>query len=80
VLLAALTIGGGFLYGALRLRLASVWPVMAVHAVFGSVVAASAPGGARYLAFLLLSTLGFVLYGLYLLRKPFPGTPAGGPV
>jgi membrane protease YdiL (CAAX protease family) len=70
VLLAALAVGGGFVYGALRWRLSSVWPAFVVHAVLAFVVAVSAPAGSLYLLFLLLSTFGFVLYGLFLLRKP----------
>jgi membrane protease YdiL (CAAX protease family) len=67
VLLAALAVGGSFVYGALRWRLGSVWPAFVVHAVLAFAVAA--PAGVPYLIFLLLSTFGFVLYGLFLLRK-----------
>jgi membrane protease YdiL (CAAX protease family) len=70
VLLAALAIGGGFAYGALRWRIGSVWPAFLVHAVLAFVVAVGAPAGGPYLLFLFLSTFGFVAYGLFLLRNP----------
>jgi len=70
VLLSALAVGGGFAYGALRWRLGSVWPSVAVHAVLAVAVGVGAPAGGPYLLFLLLSTFGFVAYGLFLLRDP----------
>jgi len=63
---------GAFMYAALRWRTASVWPAMLVHAVFGFAGAISTPGAVPYLVLLLAiaSTLGFVGYGMFLLRNP----------
>ncbi|HZB81940.1 MAG TPA: hypothetical protein VE288_03720, partial [Rubrobacteraceae bacterium] len=61
-----------FMYAALRWRTASVWPAMLVHAVFSFASAISTPGAVPYLILLLgiASTLGFVGYGVLLLRNP----------
>lgn len=61
---------GGFTYAALRWRTASLWPVLFVHVFIALALAISAPGAPLYLALLVLSTLGFILYGLFLLRNP----------
>ncbi len=61
---------GGFTYGALRWRTASIWPVLFLHAFIAVAIASSAPGANLYLVLLLLSTFGFVAYGLLLLRNP----------
>lgn len=69
VRLTALAVCGGFAYGALRWRTASIWPVIAVHAAFAFAVDIAALGTVTYRVLMLLSTLGFVLYGLFLLRN-----------
>ena len=61
---------GGFTYAALRWRTTSIWPVFLVHTLISLAVAISTLGATLYLALLLLSTLGFILYGLFLLRNP----------
>jgi uncharacterized protein len=63
---------GAFMYAALRWRTASVWPAMLVHAVYSFAGDISTPGAVPYLILLLAiaSTLGFVGYGLFLLRNP----------
>lgn len=70
VLLTALAVGGGFAYGALRWRTASVWPGVSLHFALGSVSILAAPPAGLYLAFLFLGTFGSVAYGLFLLRNP----------
>ena len=70
VRLTALTICGGFTYGALRWRTTSIWPVILVHIAFAFAVSIATLGTATYPLMMLLSTLGFVAYGLYLLRNP----------
>lgn len=60
---------GGVMYGALRWRLASVWPVVAVHAALAYVPTISALGSTKYPILVWTSTLGFALYGLFLLRN-----------
>lgn len=60
---------GGVIFGALRWRLASVWPVVAVHAALAYVPTVSALGSTKYPVLVWTSTLGFVLYGLFLLRN-----------
>jgi membrane protease YdiL (CAAX protease family) len=70
VRLAALTFCGGFTYGALRWRTASIWPAIIVHTIFAFVVSISTLGTFRFRLVILLSTVGFVAYGLYLLRNP----------
>jgi uncharacterized protein len=70
VRLAALTFCGGFTYGALRWRTTSIWPVVLVHTVFAFAVSTATLGTFRFRLVILLSTVGFVAYGLYLLRNP----------
>jgi uncharacterized protein len=70
VRLTALTFCGGFTWGALRWRTTSIWPVILVHTVFGFAVGIATLGTFTYPLMMLLSTLGFVAYGLYLLRNP----------
>lgn len=60
---------GGFTYGALRWRTASIWPVLLLHAFIATALTISTPEAPLYLALLLLSTFGFVAYGLFLLRN-----------
>ena len=61
---------GGFTYAALRWRTASLWPVLLLHAFVALALSVSAPGSTLYLLLLVLGTLGFILYGLFLLRNP----------
>lgn len=61
---------GGFTYAALRWRTASIWPVLLLHVFIALALSVSAPGSTLYLTLLLLGTLGFILYGLLLLRNP----------
>jgi len=70
VRLAALTFCGGFTYGALRWRTASIWPVVLAHTVFAFAVGIATLGTFRFSLVILLSTIGFVAYGLYMLRNP----------
>jgi membrane protease YdiL (CAAX protease family) len=70
VRLMALTFCGGFTWGALRWRTTSIWPVILTHTVFAFAVSIATLGTITYPLMMLLSTLGFVVYGLYLLRNP----------
>ena len=70
VRLTALTICGGFTYGALRWRTTSIWPVILVHAAFAFAVSLATLGTLTYPLMMFFSTAGFVAYGLYLLRNP----------
>jgi membrane protease YdiL (CAAX protease family) len=70
VRLAALTFCGGFTYGALRWRTTSIWPVILVHTAFAFAVGIATLGTFRFQLVILLSTVGSVAYGLYLLRNP----------
>lgn len=58
----------GFTYAALRWRIASIWPVLAFHFVFAVVVDVT-EFSLLYPLFLLCSTVGFIVYGLFLLRN-----------
>ena len=69
VRLTALAVCGGFVYAALRWRTASLWPVILVHAAFAFAVDIAALGTVAYRVLMFLSTLGFILYGLFLLRN-----------
>ncbi len=69
VRITALTVCGGFTYAALRWRTGSLLPVIAVHAAFAFAVDIATLGTATYRITMLLSTLGFVFYGLFLLRN-----------
>ena len=80
VRLAALTFCGGFTYGALRWRTTSIWPVVIVHTIFAFVASIATLGTFRFRLFILLGTVGFVAYGLYLLRNSLrPGRTAALP-
>jgi uncharacterized protein len=70
VRLAALTFCGGFTYGALRWRTTSIWPAILVHTAFAFAVGVATLGTFTFRLVILLSTVGFVAYGLYLLRNP----------
>ena len=60
---------GGFTWAALRWRTHSIWPGFLVHAalVFLTGIALLGPG--TYPLFILLITLGFLIYGILLLRN-----------
>ena len=70
VRLTALTVCGGFTYGALRWRTTSIWPVIIIHSAFAFSVGVATLGTFMFRIVILLSTVGFVAYGLYLLRNP----------
>ena len=70
VRLTALTFCGGFTYGALRWRTTSILPVVLVHTAFAFAVSIATLGAVTYPLMMFLSTVGFVAYGLYLLRNP----------
>jgi uncharacterized protein len=70
VRLAALTFCGGFTYGALRWRTTSIWPGILAHTAFAFAVGVATLGTLTFRLVILLSTVGFVAYGLYLLRNP----------
>jgi membrane protease YdiL (CAAX protease family) len=57
-------------YGALRWRTTSIWPAILVHTVFAFAVGTATLGTFRFRLVILLSTVGFVAYGLYMLRNP----------
>lgn len=68
VRLTALAVCGGFTYAALRWRTTSIWPVILVHTAFAFATDIATLGTITYPLLMLLSTLGFISYGLYLLR------------
>ena len=70
VRLTALTFCAGFTFGALRWRTISIWPVILIHTIFAFAVGIATLGAITYPLMMLLSTLGFLAYGLYLLRNP----------
>lgn len=69
VRVTALAVCGGFTYAALRWRTGSLCPVIVVHAAFAFAVDISTLGTVTYRITMLLSTLGFIFYGLFLLRN-----------
>lgn len=69
VRITALAVCGGFTYAALRWRTASLLPVIAVHLAFAFALDISTLGSVTYRITMLLSTLGFVFYGIFLLRN-----------
>ena len=70
VRLTALAICGGFTYGALRWRTTSIWPVVLVHTTFAFAISIGTLGTGTFRLVMIFSTVGFVAYGLYLLRTP----------
>jgi membrane protease YdiL (CAAX protease family) len=68
VRLTALAVCGGFTYAALRWRTTSIWPVILVHTTSALATDITTLGTVTYPIMMTLSTLGFVAYGLYLLR------------
>ena len=69
VRLAGLTFCGGFTYGALRWRTTSIWPGVLIHTAFAFAVGVATLGTFTFRLVIILSTVGFVAYGLYLLRN-----------
>lgn len=72
VYLSVLTFCTGFTYAALRWRTASIWPPILLHFALGLSAEFSTPETIPDLNLLLIltTTLGFVGYGLILLRNP----------
>lgn len=68
VRLTALAVCGGFTYAALRWRTTSIWPVILVHTASAFAADIATLGTITYRLVMILNTLGFVAYGLYLLR------------
>jgi hypothetical protein len=68
VRLTALAVCGGFTYAALRWRTTSIWPVILVHTASAFAADIATLGTITYPIVMVLSTLGFIAYGLYLLR------------
>ena len=68
VRLTTLAVCGGFTYAALRWRTTSIWPVILVHTAFAFATDIATLGTVTYPLVMTSSTLGFVAYGLYLLR------------
>jgi len=77
VRITVLAVCGGFAYAALRWRTASLLPVVAVHAAFAFALDISTLGSVSYRVTMILSTLGFVFYGLFLLRNRRARTDGG---
>lgn len=71
VYLSVLTFCAGFVYAALRWRTASIWPPILLHLALGLSAEISTPERVPYLVTLLVLTytLGFIGYGLFLLRN-----------
>jgi len=69
IYVTVLTVCGGFTYGALRWRTASLWPVLIVHLVLAFALDTATVGGKVFPVLILCVTLGFILYGLFLLRS-----------
>ena len=69
VYVTVLAFCGGFTWTALRFRTRSIWPGFLIHAalVFLTGIALLGPG--TYPLFILLITLGFLIYGIILLRN-----------
>jgi hypothetical protein len=68
VRLTVLAVCGGFTYAALRWRTTSIWPVILVHTASAFAADIATLGTITYPIMMTLSTLGFLAYGLYLLR------------
>ena len=66
--LTLLTVCSGFTYGALRWRTTSIWPVIFVHTTFAFAIDIATLGTITYRLMMILSTIGFLTYGIYLLR------------
>lgn len=62
---------GGFTYAALRWRTASIWPVILVHFVLLLSINVAMVRAAVFPFLLFATTIGFIGYGLYLLRNRY---------
>lgn len=60
---------GGFTYGAIRWRTASIWPVIAIHFALVLSIDVAMVRAAVFPYLLLATTVGFIGYGLFLLRN-----------
>jgi len=69
IYVTVLTVCGGFTYGALRWRTASLWPVLTVHLALAFALDAATVGGTVFPILVFCVTLGFIFYGLLLLRS-----------
>ena len=67
-------------YGALRWRTGALWPVVLVHVILAYARAVSTPSIEIYRISLYVTTIGFVLYGLFLLRNRRARTDGGSGV
>lgn len=73
------TVCGGFTYGALRWRTASLWPVLVVHFLLAFALDTAVVTGTVFPVLILSVTLGFVFYGLFLLRNQRVRADGGPP-
>ncbi len=60
---------GGFTYAAIRWRTASLWPVIAIHFSLALSIDVAMVQGSTFPYLLLATTVGFIGYGLFLLRN-----------
>lgn len=60
---------GGFTYAAIRWRTASLWPVIAIHLVLALSIDMAVVRMSIFPYLLLATTVGFIAYGLFLLRN-----------
>ncbi len=60
---------GGFTYAALRWRTASIWPSILINFLLALAIDVATVRSTVYPYLLLASTLGFVVYGLFLIRN-----------
>ncbi len=67
--LAAFATCAGLTYGALRWRTRSIWPPILIHIPLAYAPGIATIGSAKYPIFILASTIGLLLYGLFLLRN-----------
>lgn len=60
---------GGFTYAAIRWRTASIWPVIAIHLILALSIDMAVVRMSVFPYLLLATTVGFIGYGLFLLRN-----------
>ena len=60
---------GGFTWAALRFRTGSIWPIILIHLALTFTASIALLGPTTYPLFLLSITLGFLVYGIFLLRN-----------
>jgi membrane protease YdiL (CAAX protease family) len=60
---------GGFTYAALRWRTASIWPSISINFLLALAIGIATVRPSLFPYLLLTNTLGFVVYGLFLLRN-----------